>query len=143
MVKDAQDAAVKGYERDHQDLERDDHGCDHQAEQGSAGLPLVTDNDIGGHCRKQQGEYGREDRDACRVCKGTPERHFVHGIREVLQRESVCSDQCQRIRGDISLDLEYVNDNKYKREDKQDEQNDQKDDLQDTGDLRVAGSFFV
>ena len=57
VVQDVQRTAIDGDDRDHQNLERNDHGCDHQRKDQPAGNPVITGNNECTHTCEEQGEH--------------------------------------------------------------------------------------
>ena len=59
VVENAQGAAVDGYQGDHQHLERDDHGGNHQREGQGADPPAgIAHHNKGRHGGHQNGQHG-------------------------------------------------------------------------------------
>ena len=143
VVQYTEDTSIQRYQRDHQNLERDDHRRDHQSEQGAARFPLVTHDHISRHGSEQDRKYGGKNRYNRRVSERTPEVHLLHGFREVLHSKSMASDQSQRIGSNICLCLKYVDHYQYKRKDKADEQGNQNNNFDCMVDLFITSSSFI
>ena len=78
-----------------------------------------------------------------RVREDKPEIHLFHGFREVLRRKAMLTDQCQRIRCDVALCLENIDDYQYKGGDKTKEQHQEYYPHDHMHDLFLSRGFFI
>ena len=114
-VKQSESTAIYSYQWNHDYLEWNNHRRNHSGEGELGSCPLwITHNHVCRHRREENGENRGECGNDCGVTKHTPEVHLAHGLSEVLDGETMGTNQRQRLTGNIAHVLECIG--QYKEE---------------------------
>ena len=105
--------SVDGNKRNHDGLERDDHGNDQYHEDHFAQSAFVPREVIGGHGREDHYQSHADDRNEHRVPDGMKEVHSLYGVRKVGKRQGFRKGE--RVVENIRIVLEGVQQHRDKR----------------------------